>query len=369
MIAPDALRVGARVSGLDPSGPVVVLHLDRFGDSAFEVTYRTAEGRVLQRLLFDNDLARIEIVADGRRFAFSASGADFRLALEALRIRLAWLFDPYLAVTTSLIEPLPHQITAVYGEMLPRRPLRFLLADDPGAGKTIMAGLFIKELRIRGDLERCLVVAPGNLVEQWQDELYEKFGLEFDIFSRAEVEVARTGNPFQERDLWIARLDQLARKRLALILALRRTLPVFSLIICVALGFGSFRFTLWHRLGTRDRGCDSKVLDRRARNRRCLLGRSCCSISNGAMRNCPRRAIRPSNRMRLWTSSCSGRRSSGRWLLPMAPRAAGRLRTPSSCSRSSCCQRFTGLWGEALAFQMRDRFPGVRRNSRPYARR
>ena len=229
MIAPDALRVGARVSGLDPSGPVVVLHLDRFGDSAFEVTYRTAEGRVLQRLLFDNDLARIEIVADGRRFAFSASGADFRLALEALRIRLAWLFDPYLAVTTSLIEPLPHQITAVYGEMLPRRPLRFLLADDPGAGKTIMAGLFIKELRIRGDLERCLVVAPGNLVEQWQDELYEKFGLEFDIFSRAEVEVARTGNPFQERDLWIARLDQLARNED--LIAKLEAAPEFDLVV------------------------------------------------------------------------------------------------------------------------------------------
>ena len=91
------------------------------------------------------------------------------------------LFDPYLAVHGSRIEALPHQITAVYGEMLPRQPLRFLLADDPGAGKTIMAGLFIKELMIRGDLERCLIVAPGNLVEQWQDELTEKFDLTFDI--------------------------------------------------------------------------------------------------------------------------------------------------------------------------------------------
>ena len=81
------------------------------------------------------------------------------------------------------MDALPHQITAVYGEMLARQPLRFLLADDPGAGKTIMSGLLIKELIARGDLERCLVVAPGSLVEQWQDELGEKFNLEFDILT------------------------------------------------------------------------------------------------------------------------------------------------------------------------------------------
>ena len=86
-----------------------------------------------------------------------------RLASEAYRIKLAHLFDPYLAVHTSMVEPLPHQITAVYGEMLTRQPLRYLLADDPGAGKTIMTGLLIKELLIRGDLKRCLIVTPGNL--------------------------------------------------------------------------------------------------------------------------------------------------------------------------------------------------------------
>ena len=82
----------------------------------------------------------------GRPWSFDGDGALFRLVSEAHRIRLAHLFDPLLAVHTSLVEPLPHQITAVYGEMLPRQPLRFLLADDPGAGKTIMAGLLIKEL-------------------------------------------------------------------------------------------------------------------------------------------------------------------------------------------------------------------------------
>jgi superfamily II DNA or RNA helicase len=95
--------------------------------------------------------------------------------------------------------------------MLPRQPLRFLLADDPGAGKTIMAGLLIKELLIRGDLERCLIVAPGGLVEQWQDEMAEKFGLAFDILSRDQIETSRTGNPFTERSRLIVRLDMAAR--------------------------------------------------------------------------------------------------------------------------------------------------------------
>lgn len=75
--------------------------------------------------------------------------------------------------------------------MLPRQPLRFLLADDPGAGKTIMAGLLIKELLIRGDLERCMIVAPGSLVEQWQEELSEKFGLNFDLLTRDQIEASR----------------------------------------------------------------------------------------------------------------------------------------------------------------------------------
>ena len=87
-------------------------------------------------------------------------------------------------MTSSQIEALPHQITAVYGEMLPRQPLRFLLADDPGAGKTVVAGLLIKELMVRGDVRRCLVVAPGGLVEQWQEEMAEKFALRFDLLTR-----------------------------------------------------------------------------------------------------------------------------------------------------------------------------------------
>jgi SNF2 family DNA or RNA helicase len=95
--------------------------------------------------------------------------------------------------------------------MLPKLPLRFLLADDPGAGKTIMAGLLIKELIARGDLKRCLIVCPGSLVEQWQDELYHKFHLPFEILTNDALNSARTGNWFVENDLAIARLDKLSR--------------------------------------------------------------------------------------------------------------------------------------------------------------
>ena len=135
----------------------------------------------------------------------------FRLAAEALRIRMAAQFDPMLAVATSDLDPLPHQIKAVYGELLPRTPLRFLLADDPGAGKTIMAGLYIKELMLRGDLARCLIVAPGSLVEQWQEELLDKFGMRFELLTRTVVEATIDASVFEHIPLLLARMDQLSR--------------------------------------------------------------------------------------------------------------------------------------------------------------
>ncbi|MDD3925574.1 MAG: helicase-related protein, partial [bacterium] len=166
---------------------------------------------VANELLYRHDEPRIDVVEQGRPWSFDGDGSLFRLVSEAHRIRLAHLFDPLLAVHTSVVEPLPHQITAVYDSMLPRQPLRFLLADDPGAGKTIMAGLFIKELIVRGDLQRCLVVCPGSLAEQWQDELYRRFQLPFEIMTNDKLEAARTGNWFLETNLVIARLDKLSR--------------------------------------------------------------------------------------------------------------------------------------------------------------
>ena len=207
----EDLTPNAALRGILPDALVTVVNVQWFGSEALELTYKTPTGKVANELLYRHDEARLEVVEHGRPWSFDGDGALFRLVSEAHRIRLAHLFDPVLAVHTSLVEPLPHQITAVYDAMLPRQPLRFLLADDPGAGKTIMAGLLIKELIARGDLQRCLVVCPGSLAEQWQDELYRRFHLPFEILTNDKLEAARTGNWFLEANLVIARLDKLSR--------------------------------------------------------------------------------------------------------------------------------------------------------------
>jgi len=207
----EDLQPTAAVRGILPEQIVTVVSVQWFGSAALELTYKGPSGRVANELLYRHDEPRLQVVEHGRPWSFDGDGHLFRLVSEAHRIRLAHLFDPVLAVHTSLVEPLPHQITAVYEAMLPRQPLRFLLADDPGAGKTIMAGLFIKELIARGDLQRCLVICPGSLAEQWQDELYRRFQLSFEILTNDKLEAARTGNWFLENNLVIARLDKLSR--------------------------------------------------------------------------------------------------------------------------------------------------------------
>jgi SNF2 family DNA or RNA helicase len=207
----EDLQPNAAVRGVIADRQVTVVTVQWFGSDALELTFKDSSGKVANTLLYRDDEPRLEIVEQGRPWSFDGDGHLFRLVSEAHRIRLAHLFDPVLAVHTSMVEPLPHQITGVYEAMLPRQPLRFLLADDPGAGKTIMAGLFMKELIARGDLQRCLVVCPGSLAEQWQDELYRRFHLPFDILTNDKLESARTGNWFLENNLVIARLDKLSR--------------------------------------------------------------------------------------------------------------------------------------------------------------
>jgi len=131
-----------------------------------------------------------------RRITLGADGPRFRLALLAERIRAAAQYDPQFAVGVSQVDPLPHQIDAVYNYMLKSPRIRFLLADDPGAGKTIMAGLLLRELEQRGALERTLVIAPANLTMQWQDELRLKFNRDFAIIKREQL-LAQSGS-----DLW-----------------------------------------------------------------------------------------------------------------------------------------------------------------------
>lgn len=211
MLKLEQISKDATISGVDQHGVVRIVTTERVGDNALTVYYKTADGRVLERMLFRTDEANLFLAEAGKPWAFDAPGTDFKMVTEAYRINLAHLFDPMMAVHTSNVEPLPHQITAVYESMLPRQPLRYVLADDPGAGKTIMAGLFIRELLMRADAKRILIVAPGSLVEQWQDEMHEKFGLQFSIFTRGLEEQTRGGNPFDDADLMVARVDQLSR--------------------------------------------------------------------------------------------------------------------------------------------------------------
>ncbi len=202
---------GISLTGIEPTQVVTVVATVPFDADTIQLIYRTPDGMIKERLLNRSDEVAVEVAAFERPFSFDGDGVAFKLTCEAKRIDLAFLFDPMMAVHTSNVEPLPHQITAVYESMLPRQPLRFVLADDPGAGKTIMAGLYVRELIMRADAHRIIIVAPGSLVEQWRDELSEKFGLEFHIYSSLLEQTSPNGNAFEDHPRLIVRLDQLSR--------------------------------------------------------------------------------------------------------------------------------------------------------------
>ena len=144
---------------------------------------------------------------------FDGNAMHFRLGIEALRIGLAYEYDPYFSLSIARIAPLPHQLEAVYDYFLKLPRVRFLLADDPGAGKTIMAGLLIKELKIRGLVNRVLIVTPANLTFQWQRELKDKFHEEFEVINGQVLRANYGSNPWQERKqvitsvAWISRIE------------------------------------------------------------------------------------------------------------------------------------------------------------------
>ncbi|AKK06862.1 helicase family protein [Corynebacterium mustelae] len=205
------LKSGQRLHGVSSQGLVELVAVIEMSDDLAEIVFKDGEGKTDTRIVTGNDMAQISVVTDAEAAPeFTGDPDDFRLAAEALRIKYAALYDPIAAVNSSNVDPLPHQIRAVYEELLPRVPLRFLLADDPGAGKTIMAGLYIKELILRSDCERAIIVAPGGLVEQWRDELAQKFDVRFEIFN-PQFAQEQMSNPFVDQPFVIARMDQLSR--------------------------------------------------------------------------------------------------------------------------------------------------------------
>ncbi|MBC8248488.1 MAG: DEAD/DEAH box helicase [Anaerolineales bacterium] len=151
--------------------------------------------------------ANVQVTARGAVLTFAADPKHFRLAIEARRIRLAHEYDPHFAVSVSQIDPLPHQLEAVYHHMLRHPQVRFLLADDPGAGKTIMAGLLLKEFKYRGLVEHTLVITPANLTDQWQREMRDKFGEDFTVVNRATLEAFYGESAWEARPQCITSVD------------------------------------------------------------------------------------------------------------------------------------------------------------------
>lgn len=225
-LQPEALSPNLRVRNLVPDQVVTITHVDRTDEQYMRVGFRNEDGQTSEKIVFLPDgLSSIEVVHE-RTLQFDVNGDLFRLIAEAWRLRNAHLFDPYSALHSARIRPLPHQIAAVYGEMLPRIPLRFLLADDPGAGKTIMTGLYIRELIARSALSRCLVCVPPGLALQWQQELQEKFDLKFVIPERLDA----AQNPFFNNRLIIVSMDTLKQEKH--VKRLHGTEVTWDLIVC-----------------------------------------------------------------------------------------------------------------------------------------
>lgn len=218
MIRLEELKVGMRVCGLVPEQIVEIIQVlpikgfQELGNAqakpiGYTVYFKHSDASQLEeKSLMCRDDHRFYEAEDKPVVGDKAQIA--RLAWEARRIKNAHLFDRYHSVFASDIQLLPHQIEAVYEKMLGRHPLRYLLADDPGAGKTIMAGLLIRELMARDVVRRCLIMVPGNLVDQWQEELRSKFRLSFTV-----CDLRQDARSFSDRELVIVRMDQAKRDK------------------------------------------------------------------------------------------------------------------------------------------------------------
>ena len=204
---PHEIADGVILAGQQFSEPMRVIGAPAVGDgfvSANLVGIRsnTFRGGVT---LTAQDLASVFIERPDS--AFEGKPRLFKLGLEALRISLAQEYDPYFGLSISRVDPLPHQLDAVYNHLLRTSRCRFLLADDAGAGKTIMAGLLLKELKLRGMVERVLIVCPANLAFQWQREMTDRFQESFRILRGADLRVQYGVNMWNEHPQIITSMD------------------------------------------------------------------------------------------------------------------------------------------------------------------
>jgi superfamily II DNA or RNA helicase len=206
--------------------PVKIIALVPMGDSVKLICEGMHSGKVHQPILTAEQIAEFEISPESE--PFDGDAAKFRLGVEAIRLGLAYEYDPYFSLSIARVDPLPHQLEAVYDYFLKLPRIRFLLADDPGAGKTIMAGLLIKELKVRGLIQRVLIVTPANLSFQWQRELKDKFRETFKVIRSDILRATYGANPWQDTNQcitsvsWVSRIedakDSLFRSRWDLII-------------------------------------------------------------------------------------------------------------------------------------------------------
>jgi hypothetical protein len=207
----QVINNGDIVSGLDQSELVEISQISLFGNKYLIKGITLQTKREIKRPLAQDELSLLKKVR-GSSCAYDGEPDNFLLGAEAERIKIAYQFDPLFAVNSSIVDPLPHQVEAVYTYLLPLPRIRFLLADDTGAGKTIMTGLLLKELLFRGVIKKILIVTPGGLTKQWQEEeLQEKFGLYARLVNRASFEADPGQFSQHEEGTFIVSIDFLAR--------------------------------------------------------------------------------------------------------------------------------------------------------------
>lgn len=208
----SSLKANVVVRGSIFPEPIKILMVEPMGLATRICGKGLKSGQVYEPILSMQQIQALE--ASPEKEPFDGDPLHFRLGVEALRLGLAYEYDPYFALSIARVDPLPHQLEAVYEYFIKLPRIRFLLADDPGAGRTIMAGLLIKELKIRGLVKRTLIVTPANLTFQWQREMKDKFRENFEIV-RGDVLRANYGsNPWQDKDQvvtsvsWVSRVDE-----------------------------------------------------------------------------------------------------------------------------------------------------------------
>src|SRR3990172_1330297 len=206
----NGLEIGSIIDGLALPEPLQVVFVQPVGNS-FKVGGKgTRTGQYVERIFDAAQLAQLTVLADEE--PFDGDAVRFRLGMEAYRLGLAHEYDPYFSLSVARVDPLPHQLEAVYDAILPLPRIRFLLADDPGAGKTIMAGLLLKELKVRGLAARTLIVTPANLTFQWRRELADKFRDQFEVIRGADLRAAYGTNPWRDKPQVITSIDWAKRE-------------------------------------------------------------------------------------------------------------------------------------------------------------